>query len=361
MYQGEYTLVGNELSFFSRKLEAQLRFQQIPWHWLFKTQERAPELEARAGTHFIPLLMTPEKWVIHDTIALGPMLDSRFHQRPVIPSTPMQRACCFILEDAFNHWLGRSCIHTRWCYPDNVEWVGTRFGASMMLDRSIDAPLTEEELATLSGVGQMMYQGFGKNVCEYNGVGPDQGESVKADFTLMLEALDKHFEHNDFLLGPRPCLADFALAGASKAHYITDPTPVSWLGQYRDMLFDYTHQFFIEGQISDRDWLPDDQVPETLTVVLDYLQRSYFQFARFRPHPGPHPETPQHGAIARARRTTAGSSSCRRRREGTVRRTRHYGTLPGQGRRRINCTVAGNHLNRENNTTRRDTVMLSKL
>jgi hypothetical protein len=50
MYQGAYTLVGNELSLFSRKLEAQLRFQQIPWHWLFKTQERAPELEARAGT-----------------------------------------------------------------------------------------------------------------------------------------------------------------------------------------------------------------------------------------------------------------------------------------------------------------------
>ena len=280
MYQGEYTLVGNELSFFSRKLEAQLRFQQIPWHWLFKTQERAPALEARAGTHFIPLLMTPEKWLIHDTIALGPMLDSRFPERPVIPSTPVQRACCFILEDAFNHWLGRSCVHTRWCYPDNVEWVGTRFGASMMLDRSIDAPLTEEELATLSGVGQMMYQGFGKNVCEYNGVGPDQGESVKADFTLMLEALDTHFEHNDFLLGPRPCLADFALAGASKAHYITDPTPLSWLGQYRDMLFEYTQRFFSDGQISDRDWLPDDGVPETLTVVLDYLQHSYFQFAR---------------------------------------------------------------------------------
>ncbi len=280
MYQGEYTLAGHELSFFSRKLEAQLRFQQIPWHWLFKTHERAPGLEARAGTHFIPLLMTPDKWVIHDTIALGPMLDSRFHQRPVIPPTPVQRACCFILKDAFNHWLGRSCIHTRWCYPDNVEWVGTRFGASMMLDRSIDAPITEEELATLSGVGQLMYLGFGKNVCEYNGVGPDQGESVKADFTLMLEALDTHFEHNDFLLGPRPCLADFALAGASKARYITDPIPVSWLGQYRHMLFDYTHLFFSDGQISDRNWLPDDRVPETLTVVLDYLQRSYFQFAR---------------------------------------------------------------------------------
>jgi len=148
MYQGDYTLVGSEMSFFTRKLEAQLRFQQIPWHWQFKTQERTAELEARAGTHFIPLLMTPEKWLVHDTIALG----------------------------------------------------------------------------------------------------------------------------------PRPCLADFALAGASKAHYITDPTPVSWLGEYREMLFDYTERFFQDGMDAS-DWLPDDQVPESLTVVLDYLQGSYFQFA----------------------------------------------------------------------------------
>ena len=30
MYPGEYNLIGNELSFFTRKLEAQLRFQRIP-------------------------------------------------------------------------------------------------------------------------------------------------------------------------------------------------------------------------------------------------------------------------------------------------------------------------------------------
>ena len=31
MYQGDYRLVGNELSLFTRKLEAQLRFQRLPW------------------------------------------------------------------------------------------------------------------------------------------------------------------------------------------------------------------------------------------------------------------------------------------------------------------------------------------
>ena len=97
MYRGDYRLIGTELSMFSRKLEAQLRFQKIPWYWDFKTQERTAEIEARTGTHFIPALLTPEKWMIHDTIALGPMLNDRFHQTPVIPTTPLQRACCFIL------------------------------------------------------------------------------------------------------------------------------------------------------------------------------------------------------------------------------------------------------------------------
>ncbi|MGI9292500.1 MAG: glutathione binding-like protein [Pseudomonadales bacterium] len=279
MYQGDYALVGSEMSFFTRKLEAQLRFQQIPWHWHFKTTERTAEIEARAGTHFIPVLMTPEKWLIHDTIALGPLLNDRFADRPVIPSTPLQRSCCFILEDVFNHWLGRICVHTRWCYPDNVTWVGPRFGANVVLDRSIDIPFSEQELVDLTPIGEMMHQGFGKKACEFLGVGPDQKQPVRADFTLMLQTLDKHFAENDFLLGSRPCLVDFALAGASKAHFITDPTPVSWLGEYRDMLFGYTERFFSDEQNNDREWLPNDQVPKTLSVILDYVQRSYLQFA----------------------------------------------------------------------------------
>jgi hypothetical protein len=50
MYQGIYELIGSEMSFFSRKLEAQLRFQHIPWRWQFKTEQRKAVLEARAGT-----------------------------------------------------------------------------------------------------------------------------------------------------------------------------------------------------------------------------------------------------------------------------------------------------------------------
>jgi hypothetical protein len=130
------------MSFFTRKLEAQLRLQQIAWCYLFKTEERKAELEDKAGTHLIPLLLTPDKWLIQDTIAIGPG----------------------------------------------------------------------------------MYAGFGKNVCEVNGVGPDQSVAIQADFKSMLDALAVHFAGNDFLLGSyyQSAPANIAADLAGEKHYEFD-------------------------------------------------------------------------------------------------------------------------------------------
>jgi len=279
MYTGSYQLIGNELSFFTRKLEAQLRAQRLSWTYLYKTEERRAELESRAGTHFIPLLLTPEKWLLNDTIAIGPFLNERHRNHPVIPNTPLQRASCFILEDAFNHWLGRFCVHSRWCYPENVDWVGPRFGANIMLDRSVDLPFTQEELERLAPIGPMMCESFGRQACEVNGVGADRAGMVQQDFQNLLSALAEHLQTARFLLGDRPCLADFALAGACKAHFLTDPEPLSWLGHHSTWLSLYTERLFSDFPAPCGDWLPDDQLDTTLSPLLDYFQHSYFTAA----------------------------------------------------------------------------------
>ena len=49
MYRGSYTLIGQELSMFTRKLEAQLRYQGIPYQWQYKGHENGPAIEARDG------------------------------------------------------------------------------------------------------------------------------------------------------------------------------------------------------------------------------------------------------------------------------------------------------------------------
>ena len=137
-----------------------------------------------------------------------------------------------------------------------------------MLDRSIDLPFTDEELDRLSHLGPTMNQGFGQNACAVNGVGAEQAAAVQADFREMLDVLSVHFAHNRFLLGGRPCLADFALAGASKAHFITDPEPKSWLKQHEDDVrpFSRTNEKLVE----------DNALPNTLSDVLDYFARTYF-------------------------------------------------------------------------------------
>ena len=87
MYPGDYQRVGSEMSFVTRQQQAQLRLQKIPWRRLFKTNARKAELEASAGTHFVSLLVTPEKWLLQDTIAIGAMLS-------VASSNTVLPECC---------------------------------------------------------------------------------------------------------------------------------------------------------------------------------------------------------------------------------------------------------------------------
>ena len=54
MYSGTYTLIGQELSMFTRKLEAQLRYQHIPYQWEIKIQENTESINCACGHSFYP-------------------------------------------------------------------------------------------------------------------------------------------------------------------------------------------------------------------------------------------------------------------------------------------------------------------
>jgi glutathione S-transferase len=278
MYEGTYTLIGQEMSMFTRKLEAQLRYQQIPYQWEIKSQEKAEAINARVGTNFIPALKTPDGWMINDTISIGPFLHDRFNDCPVIPDTAAQRGSCYILEDFFNHWYPRQALHSRWCYPENVIITGQRFGCNILLGKHIDADLTDEEKAQIEKFGEVMLNSFGAAACEIQGAGPETTDAMKADFARLLELLVAHFKDHDFLLGKRACLADFALAGPFVAHFLLDPEPKSWLGAHLQVFEDYIERVW-SGARPDAQWPDHDQLPESLAPIFDYIIKNYHAFA----------------------------------------------------------------------------------
>lgn len=281
MYRGNYKLIGAELSMFTRKLEAQLRYQNIPYEWAFKGIDDASDYEKRAGTRFIPLLETPDGWLINDTIAIGPMLSTRFDDSPVIPSSPVQRAACYVLEDYLNHWFARHALHSRWIDLDNAIDAGRYFGVNSLLGKSIEASLTQEEKEKVAGLGERMRNSFGLGACDVQGAGPNKSDEIRSDFDVMMNLFKQHFESHDFLLGNRACLADFALVGPSKAHFLQDRVPLAWLADNdnHDMLEAYVERVW-EGAEAGKTYLPDDQIPQTLRAIFEHARANYQAFAR---------------------------------------------------------------------------------
>ena len=55
-----YTVHGVPMSLFTRKLEAALDFYGAPYTQARKGSRDGSELESRAGSHQIPVLVTPE-------------------------------------------------------------------------------------------------------------------------------------------------------------------------------------------------------------------------------------------------------------------------------------------------------------
>ena len=279
MYEGTYQLIGQECSMFTRKLEAQLCYQKIPYRWLIKSQTNTEEIEKRAGTRFIPALKTPDGWMVTDTIALGPFLHDRFKEVPVIPTGPGQRGACFVLEDFFNHWYPRHALHSRWCYPDNVVKTGVRFGTNILLGKHIDVELTDEEFALVEDFGEEILNSFGLAACEVQGAGPEKKSAIQNDFGRLLNLLSEHLMQNRFLLGDRACLADFALAGPFKAHFLLDPEPRGWLGKNLSVMEEYVDRIWAGSDITG-EWELDDGFPESLLPLFDYAQNHYQVFAR---------------------------------------------------------------------------------
>ena len=64
----EYIVYGGPISLFTRKLEAALRFYGAPHRMERKNEANREELESRARTHQVPVLHTPDNWMIASLI-----------------------------------------------------------------------------------------------------------------------------------------------------------------------------------------------------------------------------------------------------------------------------------------------------
>lgn len=198
-----YTIYGGELSYFTRKLEAAMIFYGADFEL---KRKRNPKIEARSGTHQIPVLHTPEDWMIADTTPLLRMLDARFAERAMFPASELG-VLVHVLEEYFDEWIARTMVHYRWHYPESAE-----FAAARMSDGNKE--IAERILK------------WGPRACRATGTESEQQQrAAEEEYLRILEAAESQLKETKFLLGDRPTAVDCIVLGGLRAHTCMDPVP----------------------------------------------------------------------------------------------------------------------------------------
>ncbi len=262
-----YQLLGSEVSYYTGKVRAYLRFKGIDFEEVNASKKVFKEIILpKTGVAFIPVLITPENQAIQDTTEIIDFLETRFPEASVYPEAPLQRLTALLFELYGDEWLKIPAMYYRWWFKEeNYEFIISEFGKGAVPDVSAaEQRQTGEKIAGYFG-GSLPVLG----ITEKN---HQQIESWYEDF---LDLFSRHLEQTDFLLGSRPSIGDFGLMGPLYAHLYRDPYPGKLMKQRAPLVALWVERMN-DPQPPTGDFLPDDRVPETLFPILKMIFKEHF-------------------------------------------------------------------------------------
>lgn len=244
-----------EISLYSGKTRAYLRYKGIPFEeknihlWTMQT------IQKKVGAQVMPVVVTPEGEWLQDTSHIIDVLEQRFPNAAVVPSTPRQKMVSSLIEAwADEYWLP-TAMHFRWSYPENFRdrfqpEVGDNllpFMPRFIKNRAVTRVATLLR-SYLPGVG----------------VVPGQHDIIERWTHEQLDLLDTHFAQYAYLLGSKPCMGDFGLIGPLYAHLGRDPWPARELIAKRPNLHAWVKRMMKPTQPGAGKFIANDVIPDTL-------------------------------------------------------------------------------------------------
>jgi len=263
------TLWGTPHSLYTGKVRSYLIKKGLPFRELFPHHPRfGTEVLPAVRLMVMPIVETPDGQFYQDTSDIISALERRHPQAPVVPSTPVQRVVASLLDGYGSECLLPAAMHYRWSYRAEQEhFLQAEFGRAMHCGPDREARLQ-------AGAQLMTYfNGYLPAL----GVLPETIPMIEAAYEELLDLLDIHFQYHPYLLGGRPCIADFGFMAPLFAHLGRDPVPAALMMKRAPNVYRWTERMnrsqIADGEFPDHatDWLPDDAIPLTLEPVLKLM------------------------------------------------------------------------------------------
>ena len=205
-----------DMSYFSGKMEAYLRYKEIPYERRHATSRTMlKEVLPATGLMKVPVIRLADGQWLKDTTPMIDWLEAQYPDPPVIPLDPVRRFLSKLVEDYADEWCWRAALYWRWIPPATRRLLMRRIGEEVLPD--FPTP------SWLSG----WYYGR-RQIATYlkgDGLSAETAPVIEKHYLDLLDAMSALLEDQPFLLGSHPSLVDIGLFGPMFRHYAQDPAP----------------------------------------------------------------------------------------------------------------------------------------
>lgn len=206
---------GLDLSYFTGKIEAYLRAKGIPYR-LHEMDTRDFEACARAtGVRQMPQIECADGSWLTDTTLIIRHLERTLPAPAITPPAPPVRFVAHLLEDFGDESLWRPALYYRWAHAEDARLLAGRIARGMMRDVPLPFALRRSLIRARQ---RRLY-------LRQDGVTRETAAAIERLYLDTLAALEDVLAAQPFLLGARPCEADFGFFASMFRHFASDPTP----------------------------------------------------------------------------------------------------------------------------------------
>ncbi|MBY0400342.1 glutathione S-transferase C-terminal domain-containing protein, partial [Myxococcota bacterium] len=205
---------GSDCSYYTGKLEAYLRAKGIAYRLEPFGRANMRRAARSTGVVQIPQVELPDgSWLVDSTKILA-YFEAVRPEPCLRPFDPSLAFLSRLIEDFADEWLWRPAMHFRWSYPANA-----RLMSGWLAEHAAELP-GPDWLKRLYWYRRQL----GTFVVR-DGVDAKTGRSVESVYEEVLDALEGLFARQPFVLGGRPCEADFGFFASMFRHFACDPVP----------------------------------------------------------------------------------------------------------------------------------------
>ncbi len=263
-----YILHGLRLSYFTGKLEAYLRAKGIPFRFVEMDMADFRRCARATGIAQMPQLECPDGSWLTDTTAIIAHFEAYWPKPRLHAETDDVRFASLLLEDLFDEWLWRPALYYRWAFSQDARLMGEQLARGLL--RDIPAPvLLKRAFITLRQQRHYLHR---------DGIRRATRSQVEALFVRTLDILETVFYDRPYVMGRRPCEADFALFGPVQRHFANDPTPAAIMRERAPRTLEWASRLWAASAESLRGSPPISVVPSDLSPFFAMASAEYLPY-----------------------------------------------------------------------------------